>query len=95
MNTDLMPLVLLGIQLISGAICGAMIGRALEQTRMGPAHRVVAGAVGGGIFGTLVMALVEPKPNIDIDAVMGSLIGGGTGGAIMTVALGSLLARIK
>jgi len=87
------------VQLVSGAIGGNAVGRALKDYSLGPVGNTIAGALGGGVGGRLLGALVPALASaatgggFDLGAVLGQAAGGGVTGAIVTVAVGFIKKR--
>jgi hypothetical protein len=85
------------IQIIAGLLGGNAAGAGLKNLSLGTAGNSVAGAVGGGLGGLhMVMlggdagAAADAAANLDIGAIIQSVIGGGAGGAVLTAILGML-----
>jgi hypothetical protein len=81
------------IQLIAGAVGGNAAGSALKDYSLGGLGNTVAGAVGGVGLGQVLQALLPMLAGaaggeFDVGAVIGQLVGGGAGGAILTVVVG-------
>jgi hypothetical protein len=80
------------IQLIAGAIGGNAAAGSMENADLGTAGNTIAGAlggVGGGqILGALVPALAAAAGGIDWKVVVGQLVSGGVGGAVLTILAG-------
>ena len=80
------------IQIIAGVIGGHAAGAALKNWTLGAIGNIIAGAV-GGIVGVqllqqVIPALANTAGNVDIGSLVGQIIGGGAGGAILTVLAG-------
>jgi hypothetical protein len=75
------------IQLLAGAIGGNAAGAAFKDYGLGMLGNTITGAIGGGIMGQVVQALLPSLGGggLDIGALFGQLAGGGAGGAILTV----------
>ena len=82
------------IQVIAGAIGGNAAGAGMDNADLGKVGNTIAGAlggVGGGqILGALVPALAAAASGVDLKAVVGQLVGGSVGGAILTIVVGML-----
>jgi hypothetical protein len=82
------------IQLIAGAVGGNAAAASMENVDLGPAGNTIAGAlggVGGGqILGALVPALAAAAGGVDWKVVVGQLVGGSVGGAVLTVIAGMI-----
>lgn len=78
------------IQLVAGAVGGNLAGAA-RNLSLGPAGNTIAGAIGGlggGWLATLIPALQTTAESFDITALLGQIVGGGAGGAILTAIVG-------
>jgi hypothetical protein len=82
------------IQLIAGAIGGNAAAASMEQADLGRAGNTIAGALGGigggHILGALIPALGAAAAGVDWKVVLGQLVGGSVGGAILTVIVGMI-----
>ncbi len=82
------------IQIIAGAIGGNAAAAGVDNADLGKVGNTIAGAlggVGGGqILGTLIPALAAAASGVDFKAVVGQLVGGSVGGAILTIVVGML-----
>jgi hypothetical protein len=88
------------IQLIAGALGGNAAGAGVKQYSLGTAGNSIAGAVGGVILGQVLaamgigepgMATAEGAPSaggLDVGALIAQVVGGGAGGAILTLIIG-------
>lgn len=89
------------IQIIAGAIGGNAAGAAAKNASLGTAGNSIAGAIGGVVLGQILGALGIGAPEMataegaapvgtgfDVGALIAQLIGGGAGGAILTVIVG-------
>jgi hypothetical protein len=91
---EVMSLLPLLIQLISGAVGGNVAGAAMKQYDLGTLGNSIAGIVGGGIGGQLIAALIPALANaaqngsLDLGAIAGQVAGGGVGGGILLVVVG-------
>ena len=80
------------IQLIVGVIGGNAAGSTLKDYSLGGLGNTIAGSI-GGVGGGQVSAL-DPDAGwsrrrmFDVGAVIGQLVGGGAGGAILTMVAG-------
>lgn len=79
------------IQIIAGAVGGNFAGAA-KDINLGTLGNTVAGAIGGGVGGQLLTALIPmlagAGTNFDIGALVGQVAGGGIAGAILTAIIG-------
>ena len=80
------------IQIIAGVIGGHAAGAVLKNWTFGAIGNTIAGAAGGvagvALLQQVVPALAGTAGNVDIGALIGQIIGGGAGGAILTVLAG-------
>jgi uncharacterized membrane protein YeaQ/YmgE (transglycosylase-associated protein family) len=88
------------IEIIAGAIGGNAAGAAAKNYSLGTAGNSIAGAVGGLILGQILaamgigepgMATAEGAPaagGLDVGALVSQLVGGGVGGAVLTLIAG-------
>jgi uncharacterized membrane protein YeaQ/YmgE (transglycosylase-associated protein family) len=87
-------LVNLIIQLISGVVGGNAAGAALKDYNLGNIGNTIAGAIGGVGGGQLLQAIIPALASaaaggeLDVGAILGQIVGGGAGGAILTVIAG-------
>ena len=82
------------IEIIAGGIGGYAAGGRLKNCTLGGIGNTIAGAIGGGIGGQLLQELVPARANagsnIDVGALVGQVVSGGAGGAILTVLAGMM-----
>ena len=82
------------IQLISGVVGGNAAGAALKDYNLGNLGNTIAGAIGGVGGGQLLQVLIPAIASaaagggVDIGSVLSQIVGGGAGGAILTVIAG-------
>src|SRR5499427_11143022 len=82
------------IQLISGVVGGNAAGAALKDYNLGNLGNTIAGAIGGVGGGQILQALVPAIASaaaggdLDLGAIVGQIVGGGAGGAILTIIAG-------
>ncbi len=89
------------IEIIAGAIGGNAAGAAVKNYSLGPAGNSIAGGIGGLVLGQILAALglgepsmategaaTAPGAGLDIGALIGQLVGGGAGGAVLTIIVG-------
>ncbi len=78
------------IQIIAGAIGGYAAGTTLKNLTLGAIGNTIAGAVGGVAGGQLLQQMVPAlaADHVDIGTFIGQIIGGGAGGAILTILAG-------
>jgi hypothetical protein len=82
-------LVILMVQLFAGAIGGNAAGAALKDYGLGMFGNTITGAIGGGVVGQALLALLPVLAGgaggLDF---LGQIAGGGAGGAILTIVAG-------
>src|SRR6516165_5648770 len=82
------------IQLIAGAIGGNAAAASMENVNLGPAGNTIAGALGGVGGGQILDAPIPPLAGagarVDWKVVVGQLIGGSVGGALLTEIAGMI-----
>ena len=90
------------IQLVAGALGGNAAGAGVKQYSLGTAGNSIAGAIGGLILGQVLaamgigepgMAAAEGAPaagGMDVGALVAQVVGGGAGGAILTLIVGAI-----
>ena len=82
------------IQLIAGVAGGNAAGAALKDYNLGSLGNTIAGAIGGVGGGQILQALIPAIERaaaggtLDLGAIVGQIVGGGAGGAILTVIAG-------
>jgi hypothetical protein len=85
------------IQLVAGAIGGNAVGAAGNNLNLGALLNTVVGAIGGGVGGqiltALIPALTSGAGNVDIGALVGQAAGGGVAGAVLTAIVGVIKNR--
>jgi len=89
------------VQLIAGVIGGNAAGSAMKDRSLGTAGNSIAGAIGGGIVGQILQALMAggtmdaaaATSGIELGSLITDIVGGGAGGAILTAVLGLLMNR--
>jgi uncharacterized membrane protein YeaQ/YmgE (transglycosylase-associated protein family) len=85
-------LISLIVQLLAGAIGGNVAGAALKDYSLGMLGNTITGAIGGGLLGQVLQALLPSLAagagGLDIGALVGQIAGGGAGGVILTVIAG-------
>ena len=80
------------IQIIAGVIGGHAAGAVSKDYTFGAIGNTIMGAI-GGVIGALVLqaavpALAGSAGSVDIEALVGQVIGGGVGGFLLTVIAG-------
>jgi hypothetical protein len=89
------------IEIIAGAIGGNAAGAGVKKYSLGTTGNSIAGAVGGLILGQILRAIGigepgmvtaegAPAAGVDVGAIISQLIGGGAGGAILTLIIGAI-----
>ena len=85
-------LINLVIQVVAGAIGGYAIGAGVKDINLGTLGNTVAGAIGGGVGGQALQALIPTLAlaagNIDIGSLISLVVGAGIAGAILTAIIG-------
>jgi len=81
------------IQLVAGVVGGNAAGAALKDYNLGGIGNTIAGALGGVGGGQLLQVAIPAIAataggNLDVGAIIGQIVGGGAGGAILTVIVG-------
>jgi hypothetical protein len=81
------------IQLVAGIVGGNAAGAALKDYNLGGIGNTIAGALGGVGGGQLLQVAIPAIAaaaggNLDVGAIIGQIVGGGAGGAILTVIVG-------
>jgi len=78
------------ISLISGAVGGNIAGAAMKDKSLGVLGNSIAGIVGGGLGGTILLAMgafAQSGGGLDAGGIIGSIASGGIGGAILLVVI--------
>jgi hypothetical protein len=89
----LVPLI---IQLVAGAIGGNGVASAMKNVDLGKLGNTIVGALGGVGGGQLLDMLMSGGAaaatggGLDVGAIIGQLVGGGAGGAVLTIVVGLL-----
>lgn len=86
-------LVNLIIQIIAGIVGGNGIGAAVKDVSLGPVGNTIAGAIGGGVGGQVLQALIPmlagtAGSGLDLGSIVGQAVGGGASGVILTAIAG-------
>ena len=79
------------IGLISGAVGGNVAGAAMKENSLGTIGNSIAGIVGGGAVTGILQALgigVAEGGGADLQSIIGSVAGGGVGGAVVMAVVG-------
>jgi hypothetical protein len=95
------------IEAVAGAIGGNAAGAGAKKFSLGTTGNSIAGAIGGLILGQVLsalglgepgMAVAEGAPaagGLDVGALISQVVGGGAGGAILTVIVGLIKDKMK
>jgi hypothetical protein len=95
------------IEIIAGALGGNAAGAGAKKYSLGTAGNSIAGAVGGLILGQILsaigigepgMATAEGAPaagGLDVGALISQVVGGGVGGAVLTLIAGAIKNAMK
>jgi hypothetical protein len=84
------------INLITGALGGAAVGKSSPMFDLGTIGNIIAGLVGGGVLGQIVTLLLPSvmaaaaSGNLSIGGIISQVIAGGAGGAILTAIIGAI-----
>ncbi len=86
------------IQLIAGALGGNAAGAGLKNLTLGPILNTIVGLIGGVGGGQLLSMLgaggagdaAAAAANLDIGAIIQSILGGGVGGGALVAIVGAL-----
>jgi hypothetical protein len=96
------------IEIIAGAIGGNAAGAGAKKYSLGTAGNSIAGAVGGLILGQILSAMGIGEPGmvtaegaapaaggLDVGALISQVVGGGVGGAVLTLIAGAIKNMMK
>src|SRR5262245_33427515 len=94
----LMSMTALIIQLIAGALGGHAAGNFRKDTNLGPMGNTIAGALGGGVVGQLLSAILGlsgtvAASGIDVGSIVSAAATGGIGGGLTALVVGILKAK--
>jgi len=94
-----MNLTSLIIQLIAGALGGHGVANVSKDTNLGPLGNTIAGALGGGVLGQIINAVLgiggtAAASGLDISSIVSAFVTGGVGGGITTLVVALLKARL-
>ena len=81
------------IQIIAGLVGGNAAGAGLKTLSLGTAGNSIVGAVGGLVSSFVAGKLglsADAVANLDIGAIIQSVVAGGAGGAVLTAILGAV-----
>jgi hypothetical protein len=95
------------IEIIAGALGGNAAGAGAKKFSLGTAGNSIAGAVGGLILGQILSAIGIGEPGmttaegapaaggLDVGALISQVVGGGVGGAVLTLIAGAIKNAMK
>ena len=87
-------LINLVVQLLAGVIGGNAAGAAFKDYGLGMLGNTITGAIGGGVIGQAMQALLPSLAvgtgGLDLGVLLGQIVGGGAGGAILTIIAGAV-----
>ena len=94
-----MNLATLIIQLAAGVLGGHAAGNLSKDTSLGPLGNTVAGAIGGGLGGQILSAILgmggtAATSGLDIGSVVSAFATGGVSGGLMALVIGFLKTRM-
>ena len=80
------------MNLVAGALVGNAVGRASPSFDLGTLGNTISGLVGGGVLGQVITLLLPSlvSGKLDVSTIVTQLIGGGTGGALLTAIVGAI-----
>ena len=91
---NVMDVITLLIQLVSGALGGNIAGGLLKNLSLGTLGNTIAGIVGGGlggqILGTLLNLPTVGGGPLDLPAILTQIASGGVGGGVLMAIIGML-----
>jgi hypothetical protein len=85
------------IEIIAGVLGGNAMGASAKTLNLGTPGNSVAGAIGGVVLGQILSYLgIDPGTaaasagfaGLDLGAILAQLVGGGAGGALLTLVVG-------
>jgi len=94
-----MNLTALIIQLIAGALGGHAAGAAGKDINLGPLGNTIAGAVGGGVGGQILSAILglggtAAASGMDLGSIVSAFLTGGVSGGVTALVVGFLKAKL-
>ena len=94
-----MNLTALIIQLIAGALGGNAAGSVSKDANLGPLGNSVAGAIGGGLGGQVLNAILglggtAAASGLDIGSIVSAFLTGGVSGGATALVVGFLKAKL-
>lgn len=82
------------VQVIAGAVGGTGAGAAFKDLSLGKAGDAVTGAIGGGVVGQILAAVLgggaADVGGMDVASLVRDIVGGGVGGAVVMAVIGML-----
>ena len=96
---DSMNLTALIIQLIAGALGGNAAGSVSKDGTLGPMGNSIAGAIGGGLGGQVLSALLglggtAAASGMDVGSIVSAFLTGGVSGGLTALVVGFLKAKL-
>lgn len=88
-----MDIVILIIQLLSGAVGGNVVGALVKKISLGVLGNSLAGILGGGLGGQILgglLGLPTGGGGLDIGSILGQVASGGVGGGVVMLIIGLL-----
>ena len=92
---DIVPLL---IQLASGAVGGNLAGKLMPKSSLGTVGNSIAGILGGGLGGQLLVMLCmggDAGASMDFSGIIQNLAGGGVGGGVLMTIIGVIKGMMK
>ena len=94
-----MDLTALAIQLIAGALGGNGAGALSKDTSLGTLGNSIAGALGGGVGGQVLNAILgiggtAAASGLDISSVVSAFVTGGVSGGVTALIVGFLKSKM-
>lgn len=88
-------------QLVAGAVGGNAAGAGLKNLSLGTMGNTIAGLI-GGLGGGQILGLLtggaaaagDAATGTDLSGIIGQLVGGGAGGAILTAVVGMIKSKM-
>ena len=81
------------VQVVAGAVGGTGAGTILKDLSMGKPGDAISGAIGGGVVGQILAAVLGGGGEVggmDVAGVVKDIVGGGVGGAVVMAIIGML-----
>ena len=88
------------INLITGALGGAAVGKSSPTFDLGMIGNIIAGLVGGGVLGQIVtlalpsVVAAAATGHLSVGGIVSQVIAGGAGGAILTAIVGAIKNKV-